>query len=92
MVSTRKKSKVPANSPDAVPEFKSFLSNSSAPVTTEDKSKWKGFCEIESEPVSLSLCVAPFLAYKTFNDNDESRHFSMLCYRDSESEVSKSMK
>ena len=32
---------------------KNVLQDPSAPATMEDKRNWKGFCEIESEPVSF---------------------------------------
>ena len=35
---------------------KKFPQDPSAPATVEDKRNWKGFCEIESEPVRL-YCI-----------------------------------
>ncbi len=36
-------------------EHRVFPQDPSIPATTRDKQNWKGFCEIESEPVSLNL-------------------------------------
>ena len=36
---------------------RTFPNHSSAPATMEDKRSWKGFCEIESEPVRFESAV-----------------------------------
>lgn len=45
---------------DILPEPKVFPQFPSAPATVQDKIRWKGFCEIESEPVrfySFHICA-----------------------------------
>lgn len=37
------------------PNPKTFPQEPSAPATDEDKVHWKGFCEIESEPVCTPI-------------------------------------
>lgn len=43
-----------SNDANGVPAQKFFIEGPSAPATKEDKCRWKGFCEIESEPVCAS--------------------------------------
>lgn len=49
---------------------KVFTQEPSAPASSEDKRRWKGFCEIESEPVGISIrhelpCITASLTYIT---------------------------
>lgn len=41
---------------EPVPSLKAFTQFPSAPATGEDKAQWKGFCEIESDPVRILIC------------------------------------
>ncbi len=40
---------------EPVPSLKAFTQFPSAPATGEDKAQWKGFCEIESDPVRILI-------------------------------------
>ena len=77
--STRKKPAEPANG-----DLKEETSPTGhlLPAGPEEKKKWQGFCEIESEPVSR---WQPEVAYR--NANSEGRPFSMSCSKILASEV-----
>ena len=53
---TRRKPEEHQDSTNSHTSAKAFPANPSAPASNKDKTRWQGFCEIESEPVSRSLC------------------------------------
>ena len=50
---TKQKGADSPNGSDPTTHAKTFPQEPSAPATDKDKVRWKGFCEIESEPVSI---------------------------------------
>ena len=48
------------SSPSPIPRV--FPNDALAAATADDKKQWKGFCEIESEPVTAALAYSPYSA------------------------------
>ena len=52
----------PSTSSLAILDKKIFPSDPSIPATAKDKRSWKGFCEVESEPVSSGPALRPVIS------------------------------